>query len=238
MPRVCKAAVACALVFVFAPRVAAQDSNSKAFDEFWPETDMYVNLNGSSRLFFLLAGTRTAEEGYTDGQAGVHIDFFLPPFLFKDRVGKHSDVAKNKFLTVRAGYLFGTTPSASTKPFTEHTPMIEANSRFFFKNILLSNRNRMDLRLVNGVFTPRYRNRLKVEGTIPVGNLALTPYAHAEAFYDWRYSAFHRFRFAAGGELEITRRIVVESYYMRQIDSRSEPRVENIAGLSVQFFIR
>jgi hypothetical protein len=226
------------LVLTFAPRVLAGDSGEKKFDQFWPETDVYVNLNGSSRLYLLWSGTRTEEAGYTDGQAGVHIDWFLPPFFFKDRVSRHPDIAKNKFLTLRLGYLFGTTPKSSTNPFTEHTPTVEANSRFYFAHLLLSNRNRFDLRFINGVFTPRYRNRLKIEGTIPIKNMGLTPYAHAEAFYDWRYNAFHRFRFAAGGELEVTKRVVVESYYMRQIDSRSEPRGENIAGVALQLFFR
>ena len=62
------------LVFAWAPQVLAEDSGGKRFDQFWPETDVYVNLNGSSRLYFLWAGTRTEEAGYTDGQAGVHID--------------------------------------------------------------------------------------------------------------------------------------------------------------------
>jgi len=141
-------------------------------------------------------------------------------------------------LTLRMGYLFGATAAGNPKPFTEHTPTIEANSRFYFTHLLVSNRNRVDFRFINGVFTPRYRNRLKVEGTIPIKNMGLTPYAYAEAFYDWRYNAFHRFRFAAGAELELTKRVVLESYYMRQIDSGSEPRAENIAGLAIQFFIR
>jgi hypothetical protein len=216
----------------------AQSPEQKKIDQFWPETDVFVNLNGSSRLFFLWAGTRTEEAGYTDGQAGVHIDFFLPPFLFKDRAARHPDIAKNKFLTVRVGYLYGATPRNSDSPFTEHTPMIEANSRFFVKRLLLTNRNRVDLRFKDSEFTPRYRARIKLEGTIPIKKVSLTPYAHAEAFYDWRYDAFHRFRFTAGCELEITRRVVLESYYLRQVDSRSTTRSEHIAGLGLQFYLR
>jgi hypothetical protein len=219
-------------------QLGAQAPKAKAFDQFWPETDVFVRLNDSSRLFFLWAGTRTEEAGYTDGQAGAHVDLFLPPFLFKDRASKHPDIARNKFLTVRLGYLFGRTPGGYADPFTEHTPTAEANSRFFVGSLVLTNRNRGDFRFVNGVFTPRYRNRIKVEGTIPLGRLALTPYAHAEAFYDWRYNAFHRFRYTAGGELQLTGRIVIESYYLRQVDSRSEQRAENIAGLALQIYLR
>jgi hypothetical protein len=210
----------------------------KTFDQFWPETDVFVKLNDYSRLFFLWSGTRTEESGYTDGQAGAHLDLFVPPFWFKDRVAKHPDVAKNKFLTIRIGYLFGTTPSGSPAPFTEHTPTFETNSRFFLKHVLLTNRNRFDLRFKNGDFLPRYRNRLKVEHSFKAGRFALTPYGHAEAFYDWRFNAFHRFRFSAGAEWEITRRLVLESYYLHQIDTRSNPRHEDIAGLALQLYLR
>lgn len=229
---------AACLIAVFTRPLAAQQGRVKKFDEFWPETDLFVKLNDSSRLFLLWAGTRTQEGGYTDGQAGAHIDFFLPPFLFKDRVSKHPDVAKNKFLTLRLGYLFGTTPTDSANPFTEHTPTVELNSRFFVKKLTLTNRNRFDLRFIDGDFTPRYRNRIKLERTFPAGKVNVTPYGHAEAFYDWRYNAFHRFRYAVGGEVEITRWFVLESYYLRQVDSRSNPRAENVAGLAVQFYVR
>jgi len=212
--------------------------NPKTFDQFWPETDVFVKLNGSARLFFLWAGTRTEEGGYTDGQAGGHIDLFLPPFLFRDRVSEHPDKAKNKFLTVRLGYLFGTTPPKSDNPFTEHTPTAESNSRFFLGDFTLTNRNRIDFRFIDGEFTPRYRFRLKLERTYELGRTSLTPYAHAEAFYDWRYHAFHRFRYCAGAEFEVTRRIVLESYYLRQVDPRSDPRAENVAGLALQFYLR
>lgn len=227
-----------ALALALAGPLAAQDSRPKTFDQLWPEVDVFVKVNDAARLFFLWAGTRTEEGGYTDGQAGVHVDLFVPPFLFKDRVSRHPDIAKNKFLTVRLGYLFGTTPSKSSSPFTEHTPTAESNSRFYLRNFLLTNRNRIDLRFKDGVFTPRYRVRLKIERTFQIRKTALTPYAHAEAFYDWRYNAFHRFRYCAGTELEITRRIVLESYYMRQVDPRSDPRAENIAGLALQFYLR
>jgi hypothetical protein len=218
--------------------LSGQNSKPKTFDQFWPETDFFVKLNDSSRLFFLWAGTRTEEGGYTDGQAGAHIDLFLPPFFFQERVSHHPDIARNKFLTVRLGYLFGTTPAKSETPFTEHTPTVETNSRFFLQKLILTNRNRVDFRFLDGDFTPRYRFRLKLERSFQMKRTAVTPYAHAEAFYDWRYNAFHRFRYCAGFELEVTRRVVLESYYLRQVDPRSNPRAENIAGLAVQFYLR
>jgi hypothetical protein len=207
-------------------------------DQFWPEMDVFVRTGEHSRLFFLAAGTREKEEGRSDGQLGVHMDFYSSP-IFKGRVDRHPDLSRNDFLMARVGYLFAKTPTNSTNPFTEHIALLELTPRYFLpKHILLSSRNRGDLRFLDGAFVPRYRNRLKVERTFRMGKRSLTPYAHAEVFYDWRYNAFHRQRYATGGEFEVNKRWVLEGYYLRQQDSRSSVRGMNVFGLAVQLYVR
>jgi len=57
--------------------------------------------------------------------------------------------------------------------------------RFYFpKHVLITSRSRGDLRFLDGVFTPRFRQRLKLERTFELKRTALTPYGQAEAFYD------------------------------------------------------
>jgi hypothetical protein len=56
--------------------------------------------------------------------------------------------------------------------------------------INLWNRNRGDLKFVNGLFNPVYRNRLQLEKPLKTGRLGLIAYAYAEAFYDTRYGKF------------------------------------------------
>jgi hypothetical protein len=64
----------------------------------------------------------------------------------------------------------------------------------------LSDRNRGDLKFVNSLFTPIYRNRLQLEKPLRTGRIGLIPYASAEAFYDTRYDQFNQFHFTAGME--------------------------------------
>lgn len=206
------------------------------FEQFWPEANLFLRTSENSRLFLLAAGTRTRQDGYTDGELGVHMDFYSAP-LFKARAKRHPDVARDRFLQFRVGYLFGKAPAGSEDPFTEHTGLIELTPRFYLpKQILLTNRSRVDLRFVDGEFVPRYRNRVKLERSFRIGNRALTPYAHAEIFYDWRYNAFHRQRYGAGAEFEVNEFFVVEGYYLRQQDSRSSLRGMNVGGLALQFY--
>jgi hypothetical protein len=206
------------------------------FDQLWPELDIFVNTSQHSRLFFLGAGTRVRQGGYTDGQLGAHLDLYFGP-VFKHRAEKQPDEARTRLLSVRLGYLFGKTPSDSADPFVEHTPTIEVSPRYYLaKGLLLTDRNRYDFRFLDCVYTPRYRNRLKLERTFQTGKRSLTPYAHVEGFYDRRFDGFHRFRYTAGAEFQINKRFVLEGYYLRQQDSQAEPRGLNVAGIVLQIY--
>ena len=222
------------LLILWAARLQAQDTRN----EFWPEWDVYLKLNEKSRLFFLYSATKLDDrQSYADGSLGGHLDFYTLPLFGRRLLQRHTDVARSKSFMLRAGYLFSRTPSGSTDPFTEHTPTIENHWRFPLPgSMLLADRNRVDFRFVDGDYRPRYRNRLKLERTFKVGRLDLTPYGHAEAFYDWRFNKFHRFRYAAGGEVSLGRHIVFESYYLRQRDTVSSPQHVNAVGAALQFY--
>jgi hypothetical protein len=65
--------------------------------------------------------------------------------------------------------------------------------------MLLSDRNRLDLRWVNSVFSWRYRGRLTLEREFHVGEKrALTPYTSGELYYDSRFEIWNRNRYAFG----------------------------------------
>src|SRR5664280_727926 len=85
------------------------------FEQFWPEADVYVKTGHDTRMVFLGSGTRTQEVGRSDGQLGVNMDFFLAPLL-KEREHRHTEIAPDKFLIFRAGYLFNKTEATSSKP--------------------------------------------------------------------------------------------------------------------------
>lgn len=50
------------------------------------------------------------------------------------------------------------------------------------------------------------------------------PFADLKAFYDRRFDAFYRFRYA------------VESYYLHQQDSRADPRGLDAAGIALPIY--
>ena len=217
-----------------AARLQAQDARN----EFWPELNVHLKLNEKSRLFFLYSATRLDHRAtYAEGSLGGHLDFYTLPLFGRRLLPQRSDAARSKSFMLRVGYLFSRTPSGSTDPFAEHTPTVETHWRFPLPgSILLTDRNRADFRFVDGNYQPRYRNRLKLERTFKAGRLEVTPFGHAEAFYDWRFDKFHRFRYAAGAEVGLWRHVIFEGYYLRQRDTVSSPQHVNAVGIALQFY--
>jgi hypothetical protein len=226
------------LFFLLASAAVAEGQEPDSTSQFWPEVDLYINLNDKSRLFFVYSGTKQEDLGtYADGQTGVYFDFWALPALRKN-LSRRPDASLSKLLLLRAGYLISR-PKNDSGAATEQMLTCEATGRAPLPaSLLLSDRNRFDFRWVNGDYTWRYRNRLKLERTFSAGRYQLTPYAHAEVFYSGEEGDFTRLRYAAGMEWTITRHIVLEGYYLRQNDWRSVPQFVNATGLAVQFYFR
>jgi hypothetical protein len=207
-----------ALTVVFSSRGSAQQ-DSKPVKQLWPEVDVYVSLNEKFRLFFLAATTKAEEtRDNTEGQVGAHIDYQL-----------------KKRVSLRAGYRYGFSLGGSD-PFREHRPIFEQTLRQPLPlEVLLSDRNREELRWVNGEFSARYRNRVTLEREFKVLSRQITPYGSAEVYYDSRFKTWNRNRFAIGTQIALKtgaplislihpkRQLVLDVYLMRQNDSRSQP---------------
>jgi len=207
-------------------------------NEFWPEINVFVNLSDRSRIFAMYSATRQENLGtYADGQTGIYFDFWaLPPL--RRRLIDHADASRSKLLLLRTGYLFAR-PKNNSGAATEHMLTSEATGRFHLPVLLLlSDRSRIDLRWLDGDFKWRYRNRLKLERTFRAKRFEFTPYGHAEVFYSADQSIWTRFRYAAGTEWALTRRIVLEAYFLRQNDWGSVPRFVNAVGIATQFYFR
>jgi hypothetical protein len=213
----------------------AQESDSTS--EVWPEFDFFIKLNEKSRIFLLYAGTKQENLGaYADGQTGIHFDFYTIP-AFRPVINS-IDQSRSKFLMVRVGYLVSR-PRNNSGTSTEHMATAEGTTRAQLPGgLLLSDRNRFDFRWVEGDARHRYRNRLKLERTFAIGRFQFTPYGHAELFYDLKPRDWSRLRYAAGAEFSITKRIVLEGYYLRQNTWASVPQFVNAAGTAVQFYFR
>ena len=199
--------------------------------QIWPEVDVYVSLNEKFRLFFLALTTKAQEtRDNTEGQVGAHLDYHV-----------------NSRITLRAGYRHGFSLGGSD-PFKEHKIVLDQTLRQPLPlEVLLSDRNRQELRWVNGNFSVRYRNRVMLEREFKVLNRQISPYGSAEVYYDTRFNTWNRNRLTVGTKIALKhgaplislihpkKQFVLDLYLTRQNDSRTQP--SRVRALGVAFRI-
>jgi hypothetical protein len=181
--------------------------------EVWPELDVWVQLSPDWKLFFPLAVSRAREVDYTEALVGAHVDY---------RFSHH--------LSARVGYRFLWAPSeiGDENVYTEHRGVAEVTARAYpGLGIVLLDRNRLDLRDIDGEFSWRYRNRPRIERTFPLTrDRSVNPYAMVEIGYDSRFDVFNRVRLQVGAEYQFSRRLMLDTYFLRQWDDYSSvPRL-------------
>ena len=220
-----------ALTVIFSSTGSAQEEPA-ATKQIWPEVDVYVSLNEKFRLFFLATTTKAEEtKDNLEAQVGAHIDYQL-----------------HRKVTLRTGYRYGFSLGGSD-PFKEHRIVFEQTVRQPLPlDLILTDRNREDLRWVNKEFSARYRNRITLEREFKVLNRSIIPYGSAEVFYDSRFNTWNRNRLAVGAQFPLKRgtplvslihpqkQVVLDVYVSRQNDSRSEPSRVRALGVALSIY--
>jgi hypothetical protein len=216
--------------FLFGPRLLAQ--NIDTVNEFWPEWQILISTSKTTRVMLDVNATKEKDVDYSNFEAGVHFDFFFPQFkhfLFRRLVSE--DKTRNQMLLFRVGYRVDRSLNQATTV-VEQRPLVEGTLRWVFPdNVLMSDRNRIEFRFINGSFSWRYRNELKFERDFRIARFPFTAYLSTEPFYDSRYRAWNRFFFTYGMVFPFRRRWQFEPYYTRQRETT--PNRLNVNGYGV-----
>jgi Protein of unknown function (DUF2490) len=204
-------------------------------NEVLPETDFYYKLSSIVRLQLQAKQTREGGEP-VQAEVGPSIDLYVRPWLRLAKIRKFDlDDAKSRPLVASVGYRY--LPEANGGSATNRVEPI-LTSRFpISTKILLTDRNRFDLDWKNGGFTWRYRNRLQVEGPVPVGSYHVTPYASVEPFYQSQYGKWSETAIYAGCIFPIRRHVQFDPYYEHQNQTGKKPNEQsNQLGLIFNLF--
>ena len=206
--------------------------------EFWPEVDVYINVKPKVRLYLLATISKSVEDGEIRNAQG-----------YEAQIGMHVDYIPNNHLILRTGYRYGSAIGDNDDGFREHRLITEQTLRKLLPaDFLLSDRNREDFRFINGDFSFRYRNRVTIERELPVfKGRNITPYISGEIFYDTRFDVWNRNRLAVGiqhtllrGPLQKMllhkRQVVLDLYFMKQNDSRSQVPHVKAVGAALSFY--
>jgi len=214
--RSCRAAAVALFGVVLASPLLAQNQSFQA----WPEVDAYFQLNSDVRVSIFDAATRENRQG-TSAEIGPNIDFFFKPLVKLKRITIFElDQSKNRLVMLRLGYRYMPTTDGPT----EHRGIVEATARYpLVRGVLLSDRNRLDLRYIDGELAWRYRNRITAERTLSIRSYHFTPYIRAEAYYDGNFQKWSRTAESVGCIFPFRKRYEVEPYYEHQNDSATAP---------------
>ena len=183
----------------------------------WPEISAFTKLNDRMRFYFL-ATTAKEGQGATEGEFGPNFDFYLRPLKQRTRVGGlRLDASKDQVLLVRVGHRY--LPSFSGDP-AEHRTVFELTARYSLAaGVLVSYRNRVDLRFIDDDDSWRFRSRLSAEKELSVGRVTMNPYVRGELYYDSRVDRWSRTELIGGSAFPVNRRVELEGYFDYQNDT-------------------
>ncbi|NOT60383.1 MAG: DUF2490 domain-containing protein [Acidobacteria bacterium] len=107
------------------------------------------------------------------------------------------------------------------------------------KGFVVTDRNRIEFRNLNGVFATRYRNRSQIERPLHVTldghEHTLTPYFSVEVFYDSRTQAWSRKQIYTGARLPVIEHVTFNGFYMKQWDAVARPGYLHVIGTFLVF---
>ena len=193
-------------------RGAAQEGGHPS--EFNPSVWVLLELNEHSRLDFYTGRERSEELNSSKWKVGVGASIRVRPiFNLFDK-----DDPDKKY-TLVLGTVFETSKTTEAgESRTENKVAFDTWGRWAFKKpkILVTDRNRIEFRWVNGDFHIRYRNWLFAERPFRINKYKISPFVGAEPFWDQRYKKWNLFRFMGGVRLPAWRGSYFDVFYVRE----------------------
>jgi hypothetical protein len=195
-------------------------------EEFWPELDVWIQLDDHFRLSPCVSVSKDIETKYREGVALLQLDYSWKrkgaPLVSRRLFDEVRAAEMNRFM-VRIGTLGGKSLDDDGETYSERQAFLEFHLRNPIKGgILISHRYRTDLRFIgeDRDFSWRLRYRLQAENEYQALGTSMVPYGSLEVMYDDRYEALTRFRAIGGTTVVLSSFFVAEANITYQHDSR------------------
>lgn len=222
-----------ALLIVGATAVAsAQDSSTAG--AVWPK--LSARYQWPSKLSQTLYVEIKNEASNESQQFGAGTDLSYQVKAIKRPHLRNVDPSKEHAYVFDVGYEYLDTQDDGT-PKYENRLKAQATGRHRpSASILIEDRNRFEFRWVDGDYSSRYRNRLRVEADMHHNNFRYSPYVTAEVFYSWATNSWNEQRYSIGIQWPYKQRWLLDTYYLRQNCTTCDPAHLNVGGLSLSVF--
>jgi Protein of unknown function (DUF2490) len=155
--------------------------------------------------------------------------------LVQERISVGFAFNPSKHFTLTPSYLYQSTQPLPDQKTFENRLALNGAFRFALGKFALSDGNQIERRFISSrpAFT-RYRNRLRIEHPVSLGDIKFDAFVADEVFYDWSVKAWARNRFSVGIKKQINRHCTGEVFYLRQNDAHSHPGDLNVAGITLR----
>jgi hypothetical protein len=215
-----------AVVTAWFPATAQAQTSS----EFWPILNAKFQMPHKWRAL-AFAGLKKGEENqYQQFNGGLGFARQLKPILKLHP--KNADADKENTFVLGGGYERLQTFQSGTKS-NENRLALQGTSAFRpLSRLLLSDRNRVEFRWIEGDYSTRYRNEPEALYDILIRQLHLSLYGSGEFFFDGAKGEWAREQYTGGIEWPLPHKAILQTYYLRQ-NSTTNPKHLNVAGLTL-----
>ena len=217
------------LVFCFVLEGVTIARAQSAQFEFLPQIDAYKHLTEKVQGEFIISRTGDADT-FNSIEVGPNLNISLRPLLRSKLL--RTNETSFRFLTLGVGYRY----IANIDKPVENRGIVEVTARFPLPaKLQLSDRNRADLRVIQGQFSWRYRNRNILERSFAIHKYPITPYAQAEFYYNSQSDSWDQKIYQVGFNFAVHHRAELNPYYERQ-NNTSKPNHVNAFGFTVSLY--
>jgi hypothetical protein len=216
-----------AVLALCARDVAAQET----VEQFWPEVEVFYKTGAHTRVYGLANRTFSSDNLQDDQQYGLNLDVFIKRVLHP--VVDTRELDRGQPLMLRVGYRYDVDYNVPEPPVTNRI-LIELAVRWTFKRVTLADRSGIDFRWTDGKYSSRYRNRLRLEVPLTLGQYKPAPYASAEWYYAIQAGEWTKVKYEVGAHLPIARHVATEPYAGWEIHW---DRARNVRALGLRLIL-
>jgi hypothetical protein len=220
----------------------AADSSVTQWSE---EVDAHVQFASQWRVLSYVGGVQQNSQNYPFQQwyAAAGLGYQFKPISTPHT--KNIDPDKEFYFLFGAGYTHLDTTSSGK---IENRATIDATVGYMFPgDLLVRDRNWLELRWVNGNYSTTYRNLLMLEHEFRIHGLRVSPFGSVEAFYDGvshtaeqsyggAKGSWNQWWYTVGAQLPYERQFAVQVLYRRKSCSTCAPENFNEWAISLHFF--
>jgi hypothetical protein len=200
-----------------------------------PEMDAHVQFASNLRLLAFGGLTQGVSFDYQQFYAAAAVGYQWKPILKPHLINIDPD--KEHYVVVGGGYEFLRT-NQSEKIKDENRMTYEVLLGFRpYGGMLLSDRNRIEFRWINGKYSTTYRNRPALEHDFLLRDFRFTPYGSVELFYDSSKSSWDQRWYSGGIQLPYKRAIMLDTYYRLENCTACKPQNAKIVGMTLNIYI-